>query len=123
MMLQMVVPPPKYFVKKLLPEVKLSKTAGYTGMFIIERSGEGTVSIKNDDALEILLSNCEDAYGFPPYNDLKEFLYNYDGVDLRKREQSIIRQAFGGLPATMIRSKNLDWWCLIPTFINEQSRQ
>ena len=120
MMLQMVVPPPKYFVKKLLPEVKLSKTAGYTGMFIIERSGEGTVSIKNDDALEILLSNCEDAYGFPPYNDLKEFLYNYDGVDLRKREQSIIRQAFGGLPATMIRSKNLDWWCLIPTFINEQ---
>ncbi len=120
MMLQMVVPPPKYFVKKLLPEVKLSKTAGYTGMFIIERSGEGTVSIKNDDALEILLSNCEDAYGFPPYNDLKEFLYNYDGVDLRKREQSIIRQAFGGLPATMIRSKNLNWWCLIPTFIDEQ---
>jgi dolichol-phosphate mannosyltransferase len=120
MMLQMVVPPPKYFVKKLLPEVKLSKTAGYTGMFIIERSGEGTVSIKNDDALEILLSNCEDAYGFPPYNDLKEFLYNQNGVDLRKLEQSIIREAFGGLQATMIRSKNLNWWCLIPTFIDEQ---
>lgn len=120
MMLQMVVPPPKYFVSKLLPEVKLSKTAGFTGMFIIERSGEGTISIKNDEALEILLSNCEDAYGFPPYNDLKEFLYNHNGVDLRKLEQSIIREAFGGLPATMIRSKNLDWWCLIPTFIDEK---
>jgi hypothetical protein len=120
MMLQMVVPPPKYFVSKLLPEVKLSKTAGFTGMFIIERSGEGTVAIKNDEALNILLSNCEDAYGFPPYNDLKEFLYIHDGVDLRKLEQSIIREAFGGLPANIIRSKNLDWWCLIPTFIDEQ---
>ncbi len=120
MMLQMLVPPPKYFVSKLLPEVKLSKTAGFMGMFIIERNGEGTVAVKNDEALEILLSNCEDAYGFPPYNDLKEFLYNHNGVDLRKLEQSIIREAFGGLPATMIRSKNLDWWCLIPTFIDEQ---
>jgi dolichol-phosphate mannosyltransferase len=120
MMLQIVVPPPKYHVSKLLPEVKLSKTAGFTGMFIIDRSGEGTVSVKNDEALEILLSNCEDAYGFPPYNDLKEFLYNNNGIDLRKIEQSIIREAFGGLPATMIRSKNLDWWCLIPTFIDEQ---
>ena len=120
MMLQMVVPPPKYFVSKLLPEVKLSKTAGFTGMFIIDRSGEGTISVKNDEALEILLSNCEDAYGFPPYNDLKEFLYIHNGVDLRKHEQSIIREAFGGLPATMIRSKKLDWWCLIPTFIDEQ---
>ncbi len=120
MMLQMVIPPPKYFVSKLLPEVKLSKTAGFTGMFIIERSGEGTISIKNDEALEILLSNCEDAYGFPPYNDLKEFLYNHHGVDLRKQEQSIIREAFGGLPATIIKSKKLDWWCLIPTFIDEQ---
>jgi putative flippase GtrA len=120
MMLQIVVPPPKYHVSKLLPEVKLSKMAGFTGMFIIDRSGEGTVSVKNDEALEILLSNCEDAYGFPPYNDLKEFLYNNNGIDLRKLEQSIIREAFGGLPATMIRSKNLDWWCLIPTFIDEQ---
>jgi hypothetical protein len=120
MLLQMVIPPPKYFVSKLLPEVKVSKTAGFTGMFIIERSGDATVSIKNDEALEILLANCEDAYGFPPYNDLKEFLYIHNGVDLRKQEQSIIREAFGGLPATVVKSKKLDWWCLIPTFIDEQ---
>jgi dolichol-phosphate mannosyltransferase len=120
MMLQMVVPPPKYFVNKLLPEVKLSQTATFSGMFIIERSGDGTISIKNNEALEILLSNCEDAYGFPPYNDLKEFLYKQNGTDLRQIEQGIIRNAFGGLPATMVRSNKLDWWCLIPTFIDEK---
>jgi dolichol-phosphate mannosyltransferase len=120
MMLQMVIPPPKYFVNKLIPRVKLTQTANISGMFIIERSGEGTISIKNSDALEILLSNCEDAYGFPPYNSLKEFLYHYNGTDLRKNEQKIIRSAFGGLPATMVRSNKLDWWCLIPTFIDDK---
>jgi dolichol-phosphate mannosyltransferase len=74
MMLQMVVPPPKYFVNKLLPSVKLKQNADFAGMFIIERGGDDTTSISNDKALEILLSNCEDAYGFPPYNDLKDFL-------------------------------------------------
>jgi len=89
-------------------------------MFIIERNGEGTFSISNEEALEILLRNCEDAYGFPPYDSLKEFLYHNNGVDLRTIEQGIIRQAFGGLPANLVRSKKLDWWCLIPTFIDER---
>jgi dolichol-phosphate mannosyltransferase len=120
MFMQMVVPPPKYYVKKLLPSVKLRQEAYFSGMFIIERGGEGTTSITNEEALQILLSNCEDAYGFPPYNDLKEFLYHYNGVDLRSIEQGIIRQAFGGLPATVVRSKKLDWWCLIPTFIDDR---
>lgn len=120
MMLQMVVPPPKYFAKKLLPAVKLQQTASFAGMFIIERNGEGTRQIGNQEALQILLSNCEDAYGFPPYNDLKEFLYHNNGVDLRKIEQDIIQQSFGGLSATVVQSKKLDWWCLIPTFIDEK---
>jgi glycosyltransferase involved in cell wall biosynthesis len=120
MFVQMLVPPPKYFVSKLLPKVKIASSARFTGMFIIERSGEGSISMENEEAMKVLLSNCEDAYGFPPYNDLKEFLYNNNGVDLRKIEQSIIRQALGGLPATNVRSHKLDWWCLIPTFIDER---
>lgn len=117
---QMLIPPPKYFVEKLVPKVKLTRNAHFAGMFIIERGEGGIRPIDSDEALEILLSNCEDAYGFPPYNDLKEFLYFSDGVDLREKEQAIIRQALGGLPATLIRSSNLEWWCQIPTFVNEK---
>ncbi len=120
MFMQMVIPPPKYSVSKLVPNVKLTKVARFTGMFIIERDGEGIKSIENKEAMEVLLSNCEDAYGFPPYNDLKEFLYFSEGKDLRKKEQEIIRQALGGLPSTLIRSRTLDWWCQIPTFVDEQ---
>ena len=120
MVMQMIVPPPKYFVEKLVPKVKLSRVVRLAGMFIIERGKEQIRPIENKDALEILLQNCEDAYGFPPYDNLKSFLYHQDGIDLREKEQAIIRQAMGGLPATQIHSSNLEWWCQIPAFVSEE---
>jgi dolichol-phosphate mannosyltransferase len=120
MVTQMLIPPPKYFVNKLVPNVKLARQAKLTGMFIIERGNEKVLPMENSEAMEILLQNCEDAYGFPPYEDLKEFLYFDNGVDLREREHAIIRQALGALPATTIRSNTLDWWRQIPGFVNER---
>jgi dolichol-phosphate mannosyltransferase len=120
MVMQMLVPPPKYFVEQLVPKVKLSRVVHLAGMFIIERGKEQIQPIENQDALEILLKNCEDAYGFPPYDSLKSFLYYQDGIDLREKEQAIIRQALGGLPTTQIRSSNLEWWCQIPPFVSEE---
>jgi hypothetical protein len=71
--------------------------------------------------MKVLLQNCEDAYGFPPYEDVKEFLYCIDDVDLHEKEFSIIRQAMGALPATELSSNKLDWWSQIPAFVhNEQ---
>ncbi len=89
-------------------------------MFIIERGSEVIKPIENEEALKILLSNCEDAYGFPPYEDIKEFLYLRDGADLREKERAIICQALGGIPTTLISNSNLEWWCRIPTFVDEK---
>jgi glycosyltransferase involved in cell wall biosynthesis len=120
MVLQMLVPPPKYFVSKLIPNVKVARTTSLRRMFIIERGEPGIESIDNHEAMEVLLQNCEDAYGFPPYEDLKEFLYFRDGVDLREQEHAIIRKALGELPATVIRSNTFDWWSQIPAFVNNE---
>ncbi len=121
MLMQMVVPPPKYFVNRLVPKVKLTRQAQLKRMFIIERGEEGTLPMESHEAVEVLLQNCEDAYGFPPYDALKEFLYIRNGVDLREKEQAIIRQALETLPATVVRSNTYDWWSRIPTFVdNEQ---
>ena len=120
MLMQMVVPPPKYFVDQLVPNVKVARSARFSRMFIIERGEDGTQAIENSEAMEVLLQNCEDAYGFPPYDALKEFLYVRQGVDLREKEQGIIRQALGNLPAMVIRSSTFDWWSRIPTFVNNE---
>ena len=116
----MLVPPPKYYVQKLVPKVKLAGLGSLTGMFIIERGEEAIAPIQNSEAMEVLLQNCEDAYGFPPYEDLKEFLYFHEGVDLREKEHDIIRQALGSLPATVIRSSTMNWWSQIPAFVDNE---
>ena len=121
MFTQMIVPPPKYFVEKLVPNVKLTGKACLTGMFIIERGDEAILPMKNSEAMQVLLQNCEDAYGFPPYENIKEFLYCVYGYDLHEKEQEIINQALGLLPAKVIRSNTLNWWSQIPAFVdNEQ---
>jgi dolichol-phosphate mannosyltransferase len=120
MITQMLIPPPKYFVNKLVPKVKVASKANLSRMFIIERGEEGIRPIENSEAMEVLLQNCEDAYGFPPYENLKEFLYMNGDLDLREKEQEIIRKAVGELPATVIRSSTFDWWSRIPTFVNNK---
>ncbi len=121
MLTQMIIPPPKYFVDKLIPKVKLTSKAQLAGMFIIKRGAEEILPLDNSEAMKVLLQNCEDAYGFPPYDDVKEFLYCYDDVDLHEKEFAIIHQAMSTLPATEISSSKLDWWSQIPSFVhNEQ---
>ena len=119
MFVQMIVPPPKYPVKRLVPNVKLAETAHLAGLFVIERGQEADVNLDPHEALEILFSNCEDAFGFPPYQSIKEFLYLVDDVDLRPIEHGVISQAMEGLPANLIRSNNLEWWRRIPAFVGE----
>jgi len=120
LIVQALIPPPKYYVQKLIPKAKLATKAQLAGMFIIERGKGENQPMDTAEAIEILFKNCEDAYGFPPYDNLKEFLYCQEGYDLREKEHEIIRQAFGALPTTLIKSENMDWWCKIPPFVDEK---
>jgi dolichol-phosphate mannosyltransferase len=118
-LVQLLVPPPKYSVERLVPGVKMTSKAKLAGLFIIERGEDQDVMLESDEAIEILLKNCEDAYGFPPYGAIKEFLYMTHSKDLRLVEQVIIRKALMGLPANLIRSSHLEWWRRIPLFVND----
>jgi hypothetical protein len=118
-LVQMLIPPPKYSIQRLVPGVKMTTKAKLAGLFIIERGEDQDVMLESAEAIEILLSNCEDAYGFPPYGAIKEFLYMANGKDLRLVEQAIIRKALGDLPANLIRSSHLEWWRRIPLFVND----
>lgn len=118
---QMLIPPPKYHVHKLIPGVRLEREARLAGLFVIERSLTNQEwELDGEEALETLLSNCEDAYGFPPYHSIKESLYYANGQDLRALEREIITEALQNLPATLIRSSNAEWWRRIPAFVDER---
>ncbi len=117
---QWLVPPPKYRVGQLIPRVKLAHEAKLAGIFVIERGGDGEIILDDESAIDILLSNCDDAYGFPPYPSIKEFLHGTGDFDLRPVEQSIVRRALTGLPASLLQSSTMDWSHRIPMMVSQR---
>jgi dolichol-phosphate mannosyltransferase len=111
---QLLVPPPKYHVERLVPGVEVAPEAGLAGLVVIQRGGEGEVVLQEKDALETLMRNCEDAYGFPPYSEIEDFLRRRDGSDLKEAERAIVASALKGVPAALLRSETMDWSERVP---------
>ena len=84
-------------------------------MFVIERATDDvTRALADDEAIDTLMDNCDDAYGFPPYPLIAEFLYTRRGVDLRIAERDAVCSALAGSPAALLRSTSMDWWQRVP---------
>jgi hypothetical protein len=118
-LVQLLVPPPKYPVQRLVPSVEIAQGGKLAGLLVIQRFGDGFEWLTDDGALEILLANCEDAYGFPPYHRLEDFLLGASPHDLRAAERQILAGALEGRPAALLSSTKLDWATRIPTLIEE----
>jgi glycosyltransferase involved in cell wall biosynthesis len=119
---QALVPPPKYHVERLVPGVEKADEGRLAALVVIARGGDGNASLEHEEAVDILLSNCEDAYGFPPYPSIAPFLHSGNGRDLRAEERSIVARALEALPATMLRSTTMDWWQRLPGVVNRSVR-
>jgi dolichol-phosphate mannosyltransferase len=118
-LVQLVVPPPKYQVDRLVPHVAIAPEAQLVGLAIIQREGEeGSELLEPQAALDTLLSNCEDAYGFPPYAEIEGFLHSRNGSDLRAEERAIIASALEGAPATVLKSETMDWHRRVATIVD-----
>jgi glycosyltransferase involved in cell wall biosynthesis len=118
-LVQLLVPPPKYPVQRLVPGVKVADPAKLAALFVIQRSQDGFEWLNEDDALEILLGNCEDAYGFPPYHSIEDFLLASTGDNLRAVERQIIAGALEGCQAALLSSTTLNWATRIPGLIDQ----
>jgi glycosyltransferase involved in cell wall biosynthesis len=111
---QRLIPPPKYDIDRLVPTARVVPEARIAGIVVIERDRDLEMQLDPDEALDILLANCEDAFGFPPYSSIEGFLQGMNGHDLKAAERETIRSAFAGAPATLIASSTMDWWKHLP---------
>jgi hypothetical protein len=115
--IQLLVPPPKYQVDRLIPGVAIAPEALVSAMIVIQRGEDDRRPLEPAEALDTLLTNCEDAYGFPPYAEIEHLLHSRNGNDLRERERSIIANALEDAPATLVASSTMDWWRTIPSIL------
>ncbi|HUF38713.1 MAG TPA: glycosyltransferase [Anaerolineales bacterium] len=112
--LQMLVPPPKFPIERLIPTVKRVDSAKLAYVAVIERGPAEEEVIPKEQVYPILARNIEDAYGFPPYPQLAGALCLWEGRDLRADERELIRRAVENLPAVKLLSQDFDWWRRLP---------
>ncbi len=107
---QIVVPPPKYRVGRLVNGVRIGATARLSGMFVIVAEGDGKRMLTAEEACEVLAANTEDAFGFPPYAKIEAFLgRGRDGEPLADREDLIRSVALAESPAVELKNAERCW--------------
>ncbi len=120
---QMLVPPPKYPVDRLVA-CQMADSVQVSEMFIIERGSPLLSEVSADDALTELLVNTDDAYGFPPFRYFAPALViggeQYD--QLRAREMEILRRALQHIRVRRLASDTFGWADEIPPLLAADDR-
>ena len=112
--IQWLVPPPKYHIQRLVPHSRVTTEAKLAGVFVIERGEDGEETLSDTSAIEILMRNSDDAYGFPPYSVIKKRLTQFYGSALEQTERAIVTDALSGMSANLVRSSSMNWSQRIP---------
>lgn len=112
---QMMVPPPKYPIDRLVP-CEIADSTDVRHLFLIERGEPALHELTLEDAVAELQDNTEDAYGFPPFRYLAEVLVigDADARTMRRKESEILTAVLGRTRRHRIASPDFSWATDIP---------
>lgn len=112
---QILVPPPKYTADRLVP-CQFTTATKVRELFIIERGRPRLARVDKQDALAQLLTNTDDAYGFPPFRYLAPAINigSRDYHQLRALERDILSDFLDNIRVRALGSNNFSWADEIP---------
>ncbi|WP_433686208.1 glycosyltransferase [Micromonospora carbonacea] len=115
---QLLVPPPKYSVDRLVP-CRIGTTTRVEELFVIERGRPATSELGRDETVTRMIRNTDDAYGFPPFRYLAPSLA-IDGLhypELRLREREILAGFLSRVRSRVLVSDRFGWADDIPRLL------
>jgi hypothetical protein len=118
---QILVPPPKYTVDRLV-SARLGSTVKVEELFVIERGPERLADLGHGDTVRRMLENTEDAYGFPPFRYLAPAitLGGRSHAELRARERDILADFLSHVRARVLASESFGWADEIPALLRAE---
>ncbi|MCW2598840.1 MAG: hypothetical protein JWM02_669 [Frankiales bacterium] len=107
---QIMIPPPKYDVRRLV-ECEIVSEVSVTDLFVIERGVPASEPMGEAQVLQELIENTDDAYGFPPFRYFAPALVfgQDDYLTLRVKEQGILSTALEGIRGRRMVSDSFSW--------------
>jgi dolichol-phosphate mannosyltransferase len=119
-LVQILIPPPKFMVHKLVPGTRYLGQAKLSQIVLIERGPDHETPLEPSAMVDMLLANADDAYGFPPYPVLAKQLSSWQGKNLHEAEKAIVEQAIRDLPGIHLKSSSYDWYKRLPKLVQAQ---
>jgi dolichol-phosphate mannosyltransferase len=109
-MTQRIIPPPKYMVDRLV-DCSILRETNIENLFVIERGNAALSEIDAAVALETLVINTDDAYGFPPFREMAPSIVigQDDYAQLRRKEKAIMAAAMSNVRARGVVSDDFTW--------------
>jgi putative flippase GtrA len=116
--LQIMVPPPKYHITSLLP-AHIAPESQIANVFLMERGEPIQERVPLEAAIDQLIDNTDDAYGFPPFSTLAPnfVIGGRDYMQLRARERELLTQALANVTVWRLRVRGHEWGELLPRLI------
>ncbi len=107
---QRIVPPPKYNVDRLV-DCRVVRNTRIENLFVIERGEPVLEDVPFDEAIETLVANTDDAYGFPPFRQMAPSIVigDDDYAELRHKEREILVQAMSNIRVRRLGSNTFSW--------------
>lgn len=107
---QRIVPPPKYNVDRLV-DCRIVRNVQIENLFVIERGEPVLADIPFDEAIQTLVDNTDDAYGFPPFRQMAPSIVigDDDYAELRRKEREILVQAMRAIRVRRLGSNTFSW--------------
>lgn len=115
---QRMIPPPKYTVDRLVG-AKFGSTTQVKELFIIERGSPRLADLGLDETVEQLLTNTDDAYGFPPFRYLAPSITigGQGYAELRAAERQILIAFLSRLRTRVLACDDFGWADQIPDLV------
>ena len=107
---QMLIPPPKYSVDRLVP-CRVASATQVRELFIIARGAPRVADLDRKSALNQLIVNTDDAYGFPPFRYLAPAI-TIGGLSyqqLRMTEREILAGFLSNVRVRTLASNTFSW--------------
>ncbi len=121
---QAIVPPPKYMADRLVP-CSFARSTTVRNLFVIERGPYELENVEPGRALDILVANTDDAYGFPPFRYFAPAITigGEDYPTLRAREQALLARFLDGITVRRIVRDDFSWAQAIPELLGNGRRR
>lgn len=118
-LVQFLVPPPKHRIEDLFA-CAVGGRAPIHNVVLMERGEELLEDVELDSAVERLLENTDDAYGFPPFALFAPRIRigGDDYTTLRRKEAELLRSAIANADRWHLRVPGHEWAERLPALID-----